>query len=307
MSIQNFQTFCDKMQSSIQEYYGEGVEVKLQEVEKNNGIKLMGMTIHQPGVTVLPTMYLESFYELYQDNMAFSQIVSLFIEKYEASRKDEVDINFFSDYEKVKKLLFYKLVHYEMNREFLKKVPHERYLDLAVIFQCHISNEILGSGTVTVRREHLKLWNITEERLFKDAKENMPRLYPAEFLNMAEVLMQLYQGEKEVVEDELPLYVLSNHTRLYGAASLLYEKQLEKIGEQLQDDYYILPSSIHEVLILPKKYGTDENELSQMVDDINHTHVEREEILSNHAYFYARGSKQPVSLPLIPGNRNACN
>lgn len=303
----SYEDFCVKMQSSLQEYYGSQIKVNMQEVEKNNGVKLIGITIHLLGCNIMPTMYLESFYELYMEGMEFSKVISVFIEKYDSYRKDDVEMDFFSDYEKVKKMLSFKLINFEMNREFLEKVPFRSYLDLAIIFQCHICNEVLGNGTITVRNEHLKMWGITENQLWQDAMENMPRLYPTEFMNMAQMLKNIYEDEDGIITDELPLFVLSNINRVNGASSLLYENQLENIAEKVKDDYYILPSSIHELLILPKKYGTDEAELSRMVDEINQTHVEYEEILSNHAYFYASGTKKLISLPLIPKNEDSSN
>ena len=303
----NYEEFCKKMQADLQDYYGEESTVRLQKVNKNNGITLMGITVYEKGVTIFPTMYLESFYQLYEKQTGYSELVRMFTEKYESYRRDSVNMDFFSDYEKVKELLFFKLVHYDMNREFLKEVPCHRYLDLAAVFQCHISNEVLGEGTITVRNEHLKMWHVDTETVYRDALQNMPLIYPCEFMNMAQMLKKMFEDEEGAIMDELPLFVLSNEKRLYGASSLLYQNQLEKIGRLIQDDYYILPSSIHEVLILPKKYGTDEPELSRMVYEINQTHVEPEEVLSNHAYFYARGTQNPVCLPLIPKNENGCN
>ena len=307
MTKMTYEVFCRKMNRALQEYYGEGVKVRMQKVDKNNGVTLVGITVFKKDSTIFPTMYLESFYQLYEDSMEFSEVVSFFIEKYESNKKDGMDFDFFSDYEKVKKMLSLKLIHYEMNREFLKDVPQYRYLDLAAICQCNICNEVLGNGAVTIRNEHMEMWNISGETLYQDAIGNMPILYPVEFLNMAKVLRNMYEDEEGTLIDELPMYVLSNVRRMNGAASILYPGQLEKMGELLEDDYYILPSSIHELIILPKKFETGDVNLSQMVSDINREHVEKEEILSGHAYFYARGMKLPICLPLIPNCQNRRN
>ena len=79
---------------------------------------------------------------------------------------------------------------------------------------------------------------------------------------------------------------------------------MEKIGRFLKEDYYILPSSIHEVIILPKSKGTDENYLSRLVDEINLEQLAREEILSNHSYLYHCDTKEVTALPLIPYKKN---
>lgn len=307
MGKMNYEVFCEKMKQSLQNYYGEDAKVMMQPVKKNNGVVLIGITLFDDKSVMMPTMYLEPFYELYLEESDFSDVVKTFVEKYESSKRESVDFSFFTDYEKVRPLLSYKLINYEMNQEYLEDIPYQRYLDLAIIFHGNVCNDIIGSGTVTIRNEHLEMWGISKERLYMDARENMPRLYPAEFMNMAQLLKQMYEDEEGIIVNELPMYVLTNRERIHGASSLLYRKQLEYIWDILQEDFYILPSSVHELIILPKTNGTDECYLSQMVSDINYHHVQQEEILSNHAYFYARGMKHPICLPLIPKRQNTCN
>ena len=70
---------------------------------------------------------------------------------------------------------------------------------------------------------------------------------------------------------------------------MFYPHVLEMIGEILKEDFYILPSSIHEVIILPKSKGIAKEELDAMIQDINHTQVDTEEVLSDHSYLYERG------------------
>ena len=307
MGKMDYELFCEKMQQSLQRFYGEDVNVLMQPVKKNNGVILIGVTVYSKDSVMMPTMYLEPFYEMYKEGKELGEIVRFFVERYENSKVEGIDFSFFYDYEKVKPLLSFKLINYEMNRELLEQVPHQKYLDLAVIFHSNVCNDIIGTGAVTIRNEHLEIWGITKETLFQDALENMPRIYPVEFMNMAQMLKQLYEDEEGLILDELPMYVLTNTDRIHGASSLLYQNQLDTIWDVLLEDYYILPSSVHELIILPKRNGTEENYLSQMVNDINCHHVEQEEILSNHAYFYAHGMQYPICLPLIPTCQNACN
>ena len=70
---------------------------------------------------------------------------------------------------------------------------------------------------------------------------------------------------------------------------MFYPHVLEMIGEILKEDFYILPSSIHEMIILPKSREIAKEELDAMIQDINHTQVDTEEVLSDHAYLYERG------------------
>ena len=86
------------------------------------------------------------------------------------------------------------------------------------------------------------------------------------------------------------MYILSNTLRSYGAACIAYPHILEMIGEILQRDYYVLPSSVHEVVIVPYSSGLDIRELDEMVREINVTQVAEEEVLSSHAYLYRRST-----------------
>lgn len=301
----SYETFCNQVQEKLQQYYGVEANVKLHCVQKVNGVLLHGITVMKEKKNVMPTLYLEHFYHQYMEGMPMHEVIHTFVKEYEkACICEEFDIGFFEDYEKVKAHLGYKLVNYEMNWQLLQEIPYKRYLDLAVICYCSIVDDRIGKGTILIRREHLEIWNKKEEEVIQDAMENMPDLFPAELINMAELLKELYDDPAQLIVSKLPMYVLTNTARMYGAASLLYDNKLDEIAGIVEDDFYLLPSSIHEIIILPKKYGTDEKYLSQMVDEINHEQLDREEILSNHAYLYSRLTKDITLLPLIPYKKN---
>ena len=96
--------------------------------------------------------------------------------------------------------------------------------------------------------------------------------------------------EEEDKEDVM--YVLSNRLRSYGAAVILYEDRLEEIGEYLGENYYVLPSSVHEMIIIAESAAPGQEELSDLVTEINTTQVDAEEVLSNHAYYYDRKKRK---------------
>lgn len=301
----SYENFCKNIQNELEKYFNQGCTVHLQTVQKVNGVVLKGITISGQASNIMPTLYLEKFYEEYKTGTPFEEIIGMFLSEYErAGVKEDFDIQFFTDYEKVRPRLAFKLIHYEMNEKLLSKVPHKRYLDLAIVCYCDVKDAGIGHGSILIRQEHLELWKISKEQVIKDAMENMPLLYPADFMNMAAVLRELYEDPAGLLEISFPMYVLTNKERLNGAASLLYKGQMEQIADILHQDYYVLPSSLHEVIIMPKNKGTDGEYLSQMVDEINHEQLAREEILSNHAYLYHKDTKELTALPLIPYKKN---
>ena len=134
------------------------------------------------------------------------------------------------------------------------------------------------------------MWGETMEGVYRRACRNTRVLLPDEFQTMRAVIEELTGMEETGKEDRM--YILSNEIRSYGAAAILYEGRLERIGDYLKENYYVLPSSVHEVIIVPESEAPAQAELSRLVKEINETQVDPEEVLSNHAYYYDRKQKK---------------
>lgn len=80
--------------------------------------------------------------------------------------------------------------------------------------------------------------------------------------------------------------VLTNDQGVHGAGSLFYPGQMEEIGAQMGSDFFVLPSSVHEVLIFPDDGQTDYRDLQMMVQQINEAEVAPADRLSDHVYHY---------------------
>ena len=200
---------------------------------------------------------------------------------------------------------------------------YQKFLDLAVVCHLTMASEEIGCGAILIRREHMKSWGIDEETLFRDAYDNSPRMEPYQIMKMEDMVKQLlqervvaeaysmYEDETEAekmiaymmdyidrkVDDvEFTMYVLSNKNRYFGAACIVYPQVLEKIGELLQDDYYVIPSSVHEVLLISQKKCIDSDSVNRIIEDVNWTQVEEEEWLSDHTYLYERKDKRLVPI-----------
>jgi len=301
MKDMSYETFCERMKDIVQQYYGVEVNVTLHTVQKVNGVVLRGITVMREGRSIMPTLYLEHYFDLYSKGMPLYDVVHRFIVEYDkACIYDDFDIGFFEYYEKVKPHLGYKLINYDMNRDLLKEIPHKCYLDLAIVCYCNIVDDRIGKGTILIRNEHLDIWKVEQDTVVRDSLQNMQVIFPADVINMADLLKELYSDPAQLICGKLPMYVLTTKARMYGAAAILYNGQLEEIAREVEDDFYLLPSSIHEIIIVPKQYVADENYLSQMVDEINQEQVDIEEVLSNHAYLYSNLTKEITLLPLIP-------
>lgn len=279
--------FAELVSKVVSEELGDEVQVKLQEVIKNNGVVLQGLVILSGKSNLSPTIYLNSYMEAYEKGVPLTEIVGQILAIYRQEMpKERVDLEFFRDFDSVKEGICYKLVNREKNQALLERIPHIDFLDLSICFFYAYRDERLGAGSILIYNNHMDVWNCSTEDLFKLAKKNTARIYPGKLVKIGELLGEYLGIKDEELLAEIPMYVLSNEQRIFGAACMIYPESLEKAAEQLRENFYILPSSIHEVIILPRHVATDVRVIRDMVREINHTQVAPEEILSDNLYFY---------------------
>jgi len=289
---QEFMEFAEKVRSKMEDATGK--EVQLNEVKKNNGVVLYGISVIDEENNICPTLYLEYYYNKYKNGYSFEEINTKIYYDYKHSEINRnIDMSFFFDYQMVKPLLGVKLINADMNEALLKEVPHKRFLNLAVVCYCNVPNEMcLGEGFITIRNEHIDMWEINAEKLIKDAVRSMKVTNPPELINMADLLRELHNEPAQFVCGKLPMWVLTSKNRQFGAATILYDNCFEHIAEIVKEDYYVLPSSIHEVIILPKRHAMYKDDLVNMVREINEEQLDTEELLANNVYFYSIDTKE---------------
>lgn len=284
-----FDTFKDTILSALTDYYGKDYTLSVRKIPKNNRIILDGLTIQKKGQNISPTIYLNSYFSEFQDGTPMFAILEEIKNTYALHHpRENIDIRFFTDYENAKEHICMKLIHYEKNRELLKEVPHVRFLDLAVVFYYLISVMPGEQATILICNNHLPYWNVSTDTLFEAAKINTPRLLPYYFDDIFSVLKDV-SDLSEFNENHIhPLYVLTNSEKLFGAATLLYPNLLSSIAQRLNQDFIILPSSLHEVLLLPAEHNDSFEEYASIIQEVNSSELSPEEILSDHAYYYSR-------------------
>ena len=172
-----------------------------------------------------------------------------------------------------------------------------------IVFYVLLDVNSQGTATMTVNNEHLQYWDVTADELLALDRKNVARLLPAELFTMqqaVDVILCTVPGKREnllnesVTEADDFMYVLSNPIRSFGAACIIYPDVLDMAGQVLGEDYYVLPSSVHEVVLVPASKGMKPEDMNAMVTEINQTQVAEEEILSNHAYLYQREARRLV-------------
>lgn len=285
--------FIQAVEERVKEEVEDSVSVYIHTAEKNNGTIRKGIILRKQGINISPVIYLEEYFEKYKRGGSLEYIIAEILRLYQdmcfhKSWKEQR----FGDYEEMKHQIIYRLVNRKANENTLTDMPFVPYLDLAIVFCVLLEVNQYGTATMPIYNGHMELWGVSEEELFRQAEKNTCRLLPDEFQTMSAVLQELTLQEIPIQEEkEDSMYVLSNRIRSYGAAAILYHGRLEAIGMYLKSNYYILPSSIHEVIVIPEKETFRIQSLSAMVQEINRTQVQEEEVLSDHAYYYDRQKK----------------
>ncbi|MCD7981113.1 MAG: DUF5688 family protein [Clostridiales bacterium] len=270
-------------------------KITVQSVYRNNGDFTDGLVILENGINIAPTLYLSYYYEYYKKGHSFQSTYELMLKKYEANKTSEnIDVSFFTDFEKIGSNIMLKLIHYEKNRKLLQDIPHIPFLDLAIVFYCRIPMDPeIGNATILIHNSHMQLWGQTVESLYPIAGKNSERIFPPKLHNMNSLIENMLPAQHiptvVLPEDPLyPMYVLTNEQNLYGASCILYENLIRSYADRFLTDLYILPSSIHEVILIPASCDSKMQEFSAMVREVNEAQVASEEVLSDHAYYYSR-------------------
>ena len=297
-----YDLFKQHLVDSLREFFPIDTQIVIRPFFHNNQLVLDGLTILEPGSNISPTIYLNFYFEKYQNGTEISSIQQHILQYYHRHCPiTHIDTSFFTNFDYVYSRIVYKLVHYEKNREFLKEIPHFPYLDLAIIFYCLVPEGPYENASILIYNQHLTYWEIQPEALLNLARKNTPLLLPWRCDSLAELILPtldaLLVKEQPCAEDLLnaetiPMYVLSNEQRYFGASCMLYPQALKEISQRLNDTLYILPSSIHEVILIPASFADDANELSEIVQEVNISEVAQDEILSDTVYYYNQNTEE---------------
>lgn len=292
--------FADEVVSGITKYFPEDRQIQCRVVEtmKNNNVTRVGITFHEQGDKVGPVIYMEPYREAAIDGRPMSEIMGEIagIASRSMDKTELIGSLDYGNYESVKEYLSVTLINGRDNRQMLSRMPHRQMGDLALILELKFPMEE-GIGSIKVSREMAELWAVDKDTLFAQAQENGLKAEPPSLQRMEDTMLSLAFGRdaaENLLENPAPeevpsqLYVLSNMSKNKGAAVLSYPGVLEKADQLFPKGFYVLPSSIHELLIVPKSPEIDPRELGEMVRAVNRAEVAKEEQLSDRVYEYDR-------------------
>lgn len=293
--MMTFESFKEMVEESILEYLPEeyaGANINVDEVKKASMV-YTGLTVRKPSTNVAPIINLDMIYMAYKGgkasvNEVLEEIASQIIEGY----KNAVNFNDISiKFDDVKDKIVFSLVSYETGRQLFSSRPYIIFQkDIVVIFKICLDS---SNVTIPITNNIFNSWGRSVDELFTIAINNIAKIMPMRMDSMADIMLQmmgrdLIDGINPEMLLESPLqYVVSTENKLDGAVTLLMPSRLEEIRNRIKDDFYILPSSIHELIIMPvSSTPTSADELNQMVREVNATEVAPDEVLTNHVFLY---------------------
>lgn len=284
----NYQQFVIVVKNKIILALGDGISLQIHTTLKNNGKKRVGLTITDKRVNISPTIYLEEYFQQFEEGVPIENIVENVLEVYHEVKFEHTwQVDTIKDFETMRSKIVYKLIHATKNETLLQSIPYIAYLDFAIVFYILFEVDESGTATIPITHELIHLWGVSLDEIQENAFHNAPILLPASFKPMQVVIEELtgnnYVGEES---SEDLMFVLTNSLRSFGAACILYDGVLDKISKEIKENFYILPSSIHEMIILPESNSPSRTQLDEMVTELNQTQVDEEDFLSDYAYYY---------------------
>jgi hypothetical protein len=294
--VLDYTSFVSFIKDEITDRMGQGYKIRIFKVMKNNALELDSLVVLKEGESFAPNIYLNSYYDSYIAGTPLTEVIERLCMIYKHCAIPIVQPDFEYTLELMKPYIFFRLVSIERNKKLLTQVPHTKFLDLALTFHCLVRSEAEGIGTIRITNEHIEQWGISCDELKDLAEENTKRLFPPVIRTMEEVIEDLLYSDEDddkvldygaEDEDIYPMYILTNQKGINGATCLIYEDVIKEFAKLIKSDLYILPSSIHEIILIPREGSEDKERLQRMVIDINSSQVPIEEVLSDRVYMYS--------------------
>ena len=230
-------------------------------------------------------------YKAYEDGGTVEEIADIILKvNARYSRLRVVSQDFLEDFDAAKKRLAVKLVNTEMNREYLKDKPHREFLDLSIICFVLVFSPDGEPGGIIVTDDLLEGWGVSGNVVLDIAEENTEKLMGTVFMPLKERIEDMVQNVEDLkgtpFDSDCPAIIITNNYRVFGAANMLNTELLDKCAEMFGGDFIIIPSSIHEILLVAKDMHRDLNNLDRSIRDINLLD-DMVNNLSDHHYIYS--------------------
>ena len=288
----DFKEFVNKLEQDLKDAMADispGATVDVRSVEKLQEGSYTGITISPAGGNVGMNLNANQLFDQMQDGQSYEGVLAVAVSTAERGLHDmpAVDVSELMNYEAAKKYLCFDVVGSDRNADMLEKVPHTDKENISMVYRLQLDSTENGAATVLITNAMMEQFGVTKEQLHADAMENAQEIRPADFRTMAAVMAEMMGMPEEMMADMAPpMYVATNQDKVQGAAVMFYPDFMDQAAKELGGDIFILPSSVHEVLILPDDGNMNAQELKEMVTSINASEVSPEDRITDSVYHY---------------------
>lgn len=300
----DYQEFLEAIQERILEFFPKGYEqaqVLIHQVMKNNDTALDAVIIRNEQDTVTPQIYLSDLFAKHQMGMSMDEVLKTIADTYMEHHNPPIfnTAEQIQNYEHMKDLLRVQLINKESNGERLSHTPHwdMENTDLTAVLRIYLPSPQTDMATILVTDKLVSTWGQEPDALYQQALANTIEQNPPKIDSLINIIYSLQ--EESNAWQEIPnftmepyeQYVLSNSSNYFGASVLLYPEVLKQLSQNTNSNLFILPSSIHELILMRDNGDMDAAELQAMVASVNKTELVPEDILSDEVYYYDKNEQ----------------
>lgn len=307
----SYQEFLKEVSEMLSGKLGHRGSVVIQRVVKDNKEKFGIVIKGSSGMSITPILYLDDVYKDFKENGNIEKCVLDIIalnKKYALPNdKEKALLEELVNWEKMSEYVYPLLINTEKNIEQLIHMDHRSYLDLSLCYVVKIQDSE-RKIEFRITRALSQVWNVTEEELYHTAIQNMKKDEYAikSIFDTVENIRKLATTPKEVeLLDKLQaeelkateqMYILTNKENRCGATGLLDEDMIRKFSEKHQADVFIIPASIHELILMLDSPMLDGSYIKEMVEEVNCKELHESEVLSDNVYYYSRALGKVICL-----------
>lgn len=297
----NYEEFVTTVTDELRRLYAGEASVEIHHFPRNNCSEQDAVCVVPEGRNISPVIYLRPFYEAYCGGQRMVDILSDMVRLVGRGEEVSYPVEELEHWECARKMIGAKLISITGNEEFLQDVPHREFMDMALVYFLYLNTDRAPAGTSVIHWNVMESWGVTEEELYEESLRNLPDMLPPRIFHMEAMLEEMLSGNcvraRNLLDEEEPvsseelcgLYVVTNEQRWLGAVALFYHGVLDRFMERMGwESVYIIPSSIHEMLLVTGE-PVEESRLLEMVCDVNDTTVDEQDRLTYSVYHYSRG------------------
>lgn len=289
----DYREFVDQVAKDIRDVLGEdfdGAKITARQIDKLQGESYYGIQVQPVDSNIGVTVNLKDAYERYQEGASYGEAIQEVSQSVEEGMENvpNVEVSELMDYDSMKENLMIQVVPTEGNEELLAGIPHQEQEDMSIVYRMVLDTNEDGMASALVTNNMLLQYDITAEQLHADAMENAPERFPARIRSMQEVMAEMFGIEPEMMpdQDEVSMFIATCNSGVNGAGCIFYPEFMDQAAEKLNGDFFILPSSIHETILLPDLGDMNYHDLEAMVQQVNESEVEPKDRLSYSVYHY---------------------